>query len=166
MQIKNSWLSQTTGEKVDAFYEDNTDFSILSQEKIKSICAFCFYDGKFVMVNNEGRWEPVAGHTETGESPEESLIREIKEESNMKVLKYFPLGYLYTFGQDIYQTRYFCLVEPYGPFISDPDGGVTEIQLIKPDDFMSFFVQWGESAEYIKKQCLYIIKNIDLDKKL
>jgi len=160
MKIENNWISETTGEKVEAFYEDIDNFSKLPQEKIKSICAFCYHDGRFVMVNNEGRWEPVAGHVEEGETDEEALIREIKEESNMKVLKSFPIGYLYTQGQDIYQTRYFCLVEPFGPFLADPDGGVTEIQMIDSDKFLDF-IKWGESAVKIKEQCLDIIQKIN-----
>ena len=130
MKIETTWVSKTKEVVKTGYYEDSDDFSNLPQEKIGSICAFCYYDGKFVLVNNGPLWEPVAGHVEKGESSEEALIREIQEESNMRVLKSYPLGYLYVNEGDFYQTQYLCIVEPYGPFVSDPDGGVTAIQLV------------------------------------
>jgi 8-oxo-dGTP pyrophosphatase MutT (NUDIX family) len=144
---------------VHSYYEESDNFSNLPQEKIKSICAFCYYDGKFVIVKNEGRWEPVAGHVEEGETSVDALIREVREESNMKVLSFFPIGYLYSYDEDYYQTRYLCLTEPYGPFISDPDGGVTETKLIEPDDFLRY-VSWKDTATLIKERCLRIIKDL------
>jgi len=145
MKIETSWISKSAGNKRTGFFEDKDNFSNLPKEKIKSICAFCYCDGKFVIVKNTSNilrnWEPVSGHIEQGESPEEALVREVQEESNMKVLKHFPLGYLYIREVDIYQVQYLCLVEPYGPFISDPDGGVTEIKL----------VDYSEMAEYFDK---------------
>lgn len=98
----------------------------------------------------------MAGHVESGETPEQALIREVQEESNMKVLKYFPVGYLYTYGKDIYQTQYLCLVEPYGPFVKDPDGGVTEIKLVKPDD-LSTVIGSGDTDTVAINKCLKIL---------
>lgn len=156
MKIPNNWISSKTGREVSAFYENVDDFSNLPQDKIKSICAFCYCDGKFVVVNNESQWEPVAGHVEPNETVDDALIREVQEESNMKVLKFFPVGYQYINGQDIYQTRYFCVVEPYGPFVADPDGDVTEIKLVEPSTLIEY-IRWGESAKYITERCLEII---------
>ena len=167
MKIETSWTSKKTGKKISGYYEETDDFSSLPPKEIGSVCAFCYYNNKFVMVKNEGNWEPISGHVEKNESPEEALIREVKEESNMKVIKYFPLGYLYTYGEGeyFYQTRYFCITEPYGPFVSDPDGGVTEIKLIKPED-ISKNINWNGIDNLIKDKCLKIIKNLCLDKKL
>jgi 8-oxo-dGTP pyrophosphatase MutT (NUDIX family) len=157
MKIETSWTSKRTGKKVVAFYEDTDSFDSLPAEKIKSVCAFCIYNNKFVIVKNEGNWEPVAGHVEPGESLEESLIREVKEESNMNIIRFYPIGYLYTYDQDIYQARYLCIVEPYGPFVSDPDGGVTEIKIIDMAEIKSYF-NWGEVDERIKDRISEIIK--------
>lgn len=35
-------------------------------------------------------------------------------------------------GSIVNQTRSLCLVEPYGPFLSDPDGDISEIKLVDP----------------------------------
>ena len=116
------------------------------------------------MVKNEGHWEPVAGHIEENETPDEALIREVKEESNMKVLKSFPLGFHYAYDGDRHQTRYFCIVEPYGPFIKDPDGGVTDIKLVKPEN-ISENIEWKGTDILIKIKCEKIIKELGLDKR-
>jgi len=161
MKIPTSWISKTGKNKRDGYYEDTEDFSILPQEKIQAVCAFCYYDGKYVIVKNGPHWEPVAGHVEPGEAPEQALIREIKEESNMKVLKTFPVGYLYIKEVDIYQTLYLCLVEPFGPFTADPDGGVTEIKLIPPAD-LTKYVAWGDTALLMTDKCERLLKKLAL----
>ncbi len=159
MKIETSWISKKTGKKVLAYYEETDDFSLLPKDKIKSICAYLYFDGKFIIVKNEGNWQPVAGHVEPGESIEDALIREVKEESNMKVLKYFPLGYLYTYGGDIYQARYLAIVEPYGDFVSDPDGGVTEVKFIDPHDTAKY-IDWKDTANFTTNKSLSIIEKL------
>jgi len=46
------------------------------------------------------------------------------------------------------QLRYFAIVEPYGPFVSDPDGDVTEIIECDKDDYKKYF-DWQEIGERI-----------------
>ncbi len=159
MKLETSWISKKTGKKVIALYEEVDDFSHLPQEKIKSICSYLYFNGKFVIVKNEGSWQPVAGHVEPGESIVEALIREVKEESNMKVLEYFPLGYLYSYGEDYYQARYLAIVEPYGDFVSDPDGDVTEIKFIDPNDTEKY-IDWKDTANLMTKKSLSIIEKL------
>lgn len=74
---------------------------ILSNE-ILSIHAYCFYNDKLVVVyvDNKGYWTPPGGGIEQGESVEEAVIREVKEETNMKVLRQEIIGY-----QDIYEPE-------------------------------------------------------------
>jgi 8-oxo-dGTP pyrophosphatase MutT (NUDIX family) len=157
MKKELNWISKTGKHERSGYYEEADDFSQLPTEKIKAVCAFSYCDGKFVIVKNGEYWEPVAGHVEMGETPEEALIREVQEESNMKVLKYFPVGYLYIREVDVYQTRYLCLVEPYGPFVSDPDGGVTAIKLVPSEDFAKY-ISATDSALLTVDRCLEMIK--------
>lgn len=161
MRKELNWISKTTGKEKRGYYEDADDFSSLPIEKVKSVCAFCLYDGRFLIVKNEGRWEPVAGHVEKGEDLQTALEREIKEESNMKVLKTFPIGYFYGQEEDIYQTRYLCLVEPYGPFVADPDGDVTEIKLVKESEILDH-VHWKDTALLMRDKCLKIVYNLGI----
>lgn len=62
--------------------------------------------------------------------------------------------------QDIYepdrivrQTRSFCMVEPYGPFIADPDGDITELLFIDPQEYASYVI-WGTIGDHIIKRAV------------
>jgi hypothetical protein len=52
-----------------------------------------------------------------------------------------------------------CIVEPYGDFVSDPDGDITEIKLIDPKDYGQY-VKWGEIGDYIVKRALELKEKI------
>ena len=53
---------------------------------------------------NEGKWIGVGGHIEEGESPEECLLREVKEETNLTLTSY-QYRALITFVSDVYETE-------------------------------------------------------------
>lgn len=57
---------------------------------------------------NKDKWIGVGGHFEPGESPDECLLREVKEETGLTLLSYRFRG-LITFIADGWQTEYMCL---------------------------------------------------------
>ena len=73
-------------------------------------------DGKYLMMHrvkkdhdiNEGKWIGVGGHFEEGESPEECLLREVKEETGY-ILTSWRFRGLVTFTADNTPTEYMCL---------------------------------------------------------
>lgn len=73
-------------------------------------------DGKYLMMHrvkkdhdiNEGKWIGVGGHFEEGESPEECLLREVKEETGYTLTSWRFRG-LVTFTADNTPTEYMCL---------------------------------------------------------
>jgi len=144
-------------------YRDLDSVEEIVDKKIDGVHAYCFRGDKLVLVYSEkkGYWTPPGGAVENGESVEEAVIREVKEETNMKVLKQKIIGYHEAFEPDKIhvQTRSVCLVEPYGPFVSDPDGDVTEIKLIDPKDYKNYF-DWGEVGDYVIKRALVLSKEL------
>ena len=57
---------------------------------------------------NAGKWSGVGGHFETGESPEDCLLREVKEETGLTLLSWRFRG-IVTFSQEGFGTEYMCL---------------------------------------------------------
>lgn len=57
---------------------------------------------------NEGKWIGVGGHFEEGESPEECLLREVKEETGFSLSEYRFRG-IVTFVSDCWESEYMCL---------------------------------------------------------
>ncbi|MEK7213713.1 MAG: NUDIX hydrolase [Patescibacteria group bacterium] len=163
MQIKSSLINRS-GHKLNLIYREDDPLKDLDDKFLQAVHGLCFYKDKLVVVYSarKGYWAPPGGGIEKGETYEEALIREIKEETNMKVLSHKFIGY-----QDIYepdrivrQTRSVCIVEPYGPFTKDPDGDVTEIKLIDPVDYRKYF-DWGEVGERIMKRAVELREELE-----
>ena len=160
MEIKST-LINSSGQVLDVIYQESDPLKGLEGKKLTGVHAFCFYGDKMIIVYAEtkGYWAPPGGGIEPGETYEQAVVREVAEETNMKVLYQELIGF-----QDIYetngivrQTRSFCLVEPLGDFLADPDGEVTAIKLIDPKDYKKYF-DWGEIGERIMKRALELKK--------
>ena len=57
---------------------------------------------------NKDKWIGVGGHFEEGESPEECLLREVREETGFTLTSWKFRG-IVTFTQEGYGTEYMCL---------------------------------------------------------
>lgn len=129
-------------------YSDADSFENLDKSFCTQTYAVCFVGDKMVIVYGAAKkaWGLVGGTIEEGETFEQTLKREIQEESNMEVLSFLPVGYQKVTdtrdGSFVYQLRYVCTAKPYGPFVSDPAGSVTEIKLVDPKDIKQYF-DWG-----------------------
>lgn len=160
MEIINKELEHE-GVKYIVEYSDADSFDNLPKENCTQTYGVCFYDDKMVVAHNghKDTWGLVGGTIEKGESFEETLRREIREESNMEILSFKPIGYQKVTdtrdNSEIYQLRFLCIVRPYGPFEGDPAGAVTDIKLIDPKDYKQYF-DWGDIGERIIQRALEI----------
>lgn len=57
---------------------------------------------------NRDKWIGIGGHFEKGESPEECLLREVKEETGLTLLSWRLRGII-TFVSDVYESEYMFL---------------------------------------------------------
>jgi len=151
-----STLTNHSGQVLKIVYSEGDPLVDIYGKTLQGVHAFCFYGDKLVLVKHpKSGWMPPGGGIEEVETYEEAVTREVKEETNMKVVFQKLIGY-----QDIYeperivrQTRSFCVVEPHGDFISDPDGEIIEIKLINPEEYKNYF-DWGEIGERIIERSL------------
>ncbi len=150
------------GEEYKLNWHDADNFDDLEGKNITQSYGVCFYNNKLVIVSNDGKWSLAGGHLENDETPEEALVREVQEETNMKVLKQIPIGYQEVVKPDgtiDYQLRSFCIVSPIGEFVKDPAGSVTEIKLIDPKEYKKYF-NWGKIGDRIMGRAIVLIPTI------
>lgn len=157
MELKSQIINKE-GTSFEFIYKDEDPDINLGPSTLTGVHTLSFYGDKMVIVcNKKGEWTPPGGSIEPGESYMEASIREVKEESNMKVLKQEYIGYQDIFITDqnrwIRQARMFALVEPHGDFIEDPDGDILQIKLIDPKEYKKYF-DWGEIGDYVMKRAL------------
>ncbi|MCK4918390.1 MAG: NUDIX domain-containing protein [Candidatus Pacebacteria bacterium] len=157
--ITEEYLGHAGVKYIFEYYECDS-FDHLPKERLKQCYAVAFYGEKIVIVHDieKNNWGLVGGSIEENEHPDETLIREIQEESNMKVTNFKLIGYqkvIDTRGiqESFYQLRYFAIVEKIGEFESDPAGFVDKILCINPKDYKKYF-DWGKVGENIIKRAL------------
>lgn len=85
------------------------------QKKLSTLC-YIERDGKYLMLHrtvkkndvNKDKWIGVGGHFEDGESPEDCLLREVKEETGYTLTSWRYRGIVtFVYGEDI--TEYMSL---------------------------------------------------------
>lgn len=156
-------------EKTIFEYSDADTFENLDKKLCRQSYGICFCEGMLVIVfgyfgAKDREWGFIGGRTEEGETFEETLKREVQEESNMEVLSFLPIGYQKAVNTKEntfrYELRYVCKVRPYGPFVSDPAGGVvSEIKLIDPADYKKY-VNWGKIGDRLVERALELLPRL------
>lgn len=164
MNLTNKYIGRSGVEYIFD-YSDLDSFDDLDLSKCTQTYGVCFCDGKIITGYNkvDKAWGLIGGTIEKGETLEQTLRREIKEESNMEVLSYRPIGCQKAIDTRddsfVYQLRYVCTVKPYGPFVSDPADAITEIKLIDPKDYKQYF-DWGKIGDRIIERAVELLPTI------
>lgn len=108
------------------------------------------FNGKIPIVTYpDDKHNLPGGGIEEGESVDEALRREAKEETNMRIVRWVPLGYQHCKESDIdlgYQLRVYADVEKIGEFVHDPGGSVTGNILIEPKE-LNATIRYGMVGE-------------------
>lgn len=156
MNIIENYLGKS-GVQYVLDYSDCDDFSILPYEKCKQVYSVC-YVGNTIVIGYGGKkesWGLIGGTIEKGETFEETLKREVIEESNVQIEKSLPIGYQKVTdtrdGTFVYQLRYVSIGHVLDPFVSDPAGTITKVTFIHPDEYQTYFY-WGKIGERIMER--------------
>ena len=92
---------------------------------------------------NKDKWIGVGGHFEKGESPEECLLREVKEETGLELTSYQFRG-IVTFISDEWPDEYMCLytADRYTGDIGNCDEG--ELVWVEKGKIMDLNISEGD----------------------
>lgn len=102
-----------------------------------SLSTLCYIekDGKYLMLHrtvkkndvNKDKWIGVGGHFEKGESPEECLLREVKEETGYTLVSWRYRGIVtFLYGEDITEYMSLYTADTFTGEAIDCDEGVLE----------------------------------------
>ena len=91
---------------------------------------------------NKGKWIGLGGHIEIGETPEQALKREIKEESNLDVISYKLKAKILFIENDYEEIMYLYIVPSFKGKLKECDEGTLEF--IKEKDIFSLNLWEGD----------------------
>ena len=103
------------------------------KQPVLSTLCHIVNDGKYLMMHrvkkkndiNKDKWIGVGGKFEYGESPDECLLREVKEETGLTLLDYKCRGIVtFIYGEDVVEYMHVYTADKYeGELINNCDEG-------------------------------------------
>ena len=126
------------------------DKAMRTEARMTTLC-YIEKDGAYLMLHrvskmhdvNKDKWIGVGGHFEHNESPEECLLREVREETGLTLTSWRFRG-LITFMADGWDTEYMCLytADKYeGEMISCNEG---VLEWVKKEDVLGLNLWEGD----------------------
>ncbi len=157
------------GHRCDVCHIDAENFEGVPDELILKAHAVCFNNGKMLLVNHSewDIWGIPGGTRELGESLEQTLKREIEEETNCRIINCFPISYQKVISPDnkiYYGAQYICNVEPIDEFKTDPAGNIKKILWINPCDYYKY-IEKKEFKEIILQRALSVFNKSNKNNK-
>lgn len=121
------------------------------------VYGVCFNEKGEILVHNDedSPWGIPGGSPEEGETPEETLKRELLEESDVEVVDCQLLGGQMVEipnnpnkkeGDRFFQLRYACMIDKVLEQTPDPDNGRIHGRKFVPKERINKEVKWGNSG--------------------
>ena len=128
----------------------------MSEKANKSqLTTLCYIekDGKYLMMHrvkkkndiNKDKWIGVGGHFEYGESPEECLLREVKEETGLTLLDYKARGIItFIYGENVVEYMHLFTSDFYEGDLIECDEG--ELVWVPIDEVQNLPIWEGDKV--------------------
>lgn len=124
--------------------------------KKETVLAYIEKDNSYLMLLrnkkkhdiNANKWIGVGGHLEKEETPEDALIREIKEETGLDVISYSKKGLIHFNYDDISELMHLYIVNDFKGELIECDEGT--LKWIKKSDLFSLEL-WEGDKIFLKK---------------
>ena len=124
--------------------------------KKETVLAYIEKDKSFLMLLrnkkkhdiNANKWIGVGGHLENNETPEDALIREIKEETGLDVISYSKKGLIHFNYDDISELMHLYVVNEFKGELIECDEGT--LKWIKKSVLFSLDL-WEGDRIFLKK---------------
>ena len=125
------------------------DAEVPTRLEIRQVYGFIFsYDGRILLLEDEGKFNLPGGKPENDESVRETLIRETLEEVQVTITSPEYLGYqLISAGEVFAQVRLVALIDQVLPRAIDPSTGRQYLRLLVPPTRSNDLLEWGESGD-------------------
>ncbi len=144
--------------------------SVEEHKPITQVYGICFDDSGNILICREtsnGKWQIPGGTPEKGESIQETLVREVKEEVDVEIKDIRPLGVQRvdhpnnssSEGDLFYQVRCICRVKNVNDLTPDPASGNTWGRKFVPSNEITGYVKWGEIGEAMFKDAIDLAKS-------
>ena len=126
-----------------------------NQKPSSQLTTLCYIeqDGNYLMMHrvkkkndiNKDKWIGVGGHFEYGETPEECLLREVKEETGLTLLNYRMRGIVtFIYGEDVVEYMHLFTADSFEGELTDCDEG--ELVWIPKEEVMNLPIWEGDKV--------------------
>lgn len=129
--IKIEEIDKIITHTVVCYIKDNDNYLMLYRNKRKEDL-------------NLGKWIGVGGHIEYGESPDEAIIREVKEETNLNLLDYKLRGIIYFYNDNYNEVMHLYTSNKFSGELKESDEGT--LKWIKSSDILNLNLWEGDRA--------------------
>ena len=122
---------------------------------IPELTTLCYIekDRKYLMMHrvkkendiNKDKWIGVGGHFEYGESPDDCLLREVKEETGLTLLEYKARGIItFIYGEDVAEYMHLYTADAFEGELIDCDEG--KLVWVPKEDVQSLPIWEGDKV--------------------